>query len=247
MAMQIGAGSTWEQTLRLWGEQEILTIEYRKLKRIDKRQEARGQRPPELWEENYKLHSQVSWCLSFLVWHQWALQWPCSALCVPQETTAMSIWSQYLVFSCHPPCCLWWHHNFSRWLKPPQIWNHRIRAKLKHQIMRGYLKSWIHVAVCRSVGAPDYKYRWRGRNRSPILLTIIILLIVRAGGGGRSGLVTHTIWHWPGTGAGDGFSILWNMKLLAGAGVLGFTWPDRIRDVRTAEPPCQRDEMTKQF
>ena len=63
----------------------------------------------------------------------------------------------------------------------------------------------------------------------PILLTIIILLIVRAGGGGRSGLVTDTIWHWPGTGgtrAGDGFSILWNMKLFGlGRGrVLGFTW-----------------------
>ena len=81
----------------------------------------------------------------------------------------------------------------------------------------------------------------RSRNRSPILLTIIILLIVRAEGRGQ-------IWtgHWhhmaltsdQGTGARDRWWLFNFMKYeIVGWGrVLGFTWPDRIRDVRTAEP-----------
>ena len=99
--------------------------------------------------------------------------------------------------------------------------------------------------MCRSVVAPDYKYRWRGRNRSPILLTIIMLLIVRAEGRGQ-------IWtgHWhhmaltsdQGTGARDRWWLFNFMKCeIVWPGPGPGTWlhlapPDRIRDVRTAEP-----------
>ena len=82
--------------------------------------------------------------------------------------------------------------------------------------------------MCRSVRAPDYRYAL-SRNRSPDFIDNNNF--INCPGGGRGQIWTG---HWHhmaltgdrGTGAGDGFSILWNMKLFGlGRGrVLGFTW-----------------------